>query len=89
VPSLWRNSQGHCLHRIPGGHQEDPDTPGEERTDASGAAVAEYYRSSDGIYLGYSGRTVAAIINNDSTSGKGTMADLERLNVYFRKVPKY
>jgi len=35
------------------------------------------------------GHTVTVHINNDSTSGKGTIADLERLNVYFRKVPKY
>ena len=40
MPNLRRNSEGHCLHRRPGGHQEDPDTPGEERTDASGVPVA-------------------------------------------------
>ena len=43
-------------------------------------------RSLNGDCPGYSGRTVTANINNDLASGKGTMADLERLNVYFRKV---
>ena len=31
-------------------------------------------------------RSVIADINNDLTSGKGSIADLECLNVYFRKV---
>ena len=42
----------------------------------------------NGDFQGYSGRTVTYNINNDLTSGKGTMADLECFNVYFRKVLK-
>jgi hypothetical protein len=42
----------------------------------------------NGDYLGYSGRTVTANINNDLTSGEGPIADLERFNAYFRKVLK-
>ena len=34
----------------------------------------------------HSGRTVTYNINNDLTFGKGTIADLERFNIYFRKV---
>jgi len=40
----------------------------------------------NGDFQGYFGRTVTSNINNDLTSGKGTIADLERLNSYFRKV---
>jgi hypothetical protein len=45
-------------------------------------------RSLNGDYLGAdsTGRTVTANVNNDLTSGKGTISDPERLNVYFRKV---
>jgi hypothetical protein len=35
-----RNSEGHCLHRRPGDHQEDPDVPGRKIIDASRAPVA-------------------------------------------------
>ncbi len=35
---------------------------------------------------GYSDRTVTYYINNDLMYGKGSIADLECLNVYFRKV---
>ena len=36
----------------------------------------------------HSSRTLTANINNGLTSGKGPIADLERLNVYFWKVLK-
>ena len=42
----------------------------------------------DVLNIRYSGLTVTSNINNDLTSGKGAIADLRCLDVYFRKVLK-